>query len=90
MAYRTNVRIVADILNVAYSAEGTNVTNIIRKANISYNRLKQILDILITKGLIELENVEGNNRYIISEKGKKFLDVYTDFYDMAEAFGLKL
>lgn len=90
MAYRTNVRIVADILNVAYSAEGTNITNIIRKANISYNRLKQILDILITRGLIELENVEGNNRYIISEKGKKFLDVYTNFYDMTEAFGLKL
>lgn len=90
MVYRSSVRIVADILSVAYTAEGTGITNMVRKANISYNRLKQILSILISKGLIDVESIEGNNRYIISERGKEFLSAYSNLYDIAEAFGLKI
>ena len=88
--YRTHVRIIADILSIAYSAEGTNITNIVRKANVSYNRLKHILDTLTERGLINIEEVEGSNRYIISDKGRKFLEAYSRFYDMAESFGLKI
>ena len=88
--YRTHVRIIADILNLAYCAEGTSITNIVRKANISYNRLKGILDTLIEHGLLIIEKRDECNRYIISERGKEFLQVYSRFYDMAESFGLKL
>jgi predicted transcriptional regulator len=88
--YRTHVRIIADILNITYSAEGTNVTNIVRKANISYNRLKDILNILTERGLLNIEEIDGSNRYIISDKGREFMKVYSRFYDMAESFGLKI
>jgi len=88
--YRTHVRIIADILNLAYCAEGTSITNIVRNANISYNRLKGILDTLIERGLLIIEKKDESNRYIISERGKEFLQVYSRFYDMAESFGLKL
>ncbi|GIU71450.1 MAG: hypothetical protein KatS3mg003_0929 [Candidatus Nitrosocaldaceae archaeon] len=88
--YRTHVRIIADILNATYTADGTNITNIVRKANISYNRLKHILNTLTERGLLMVEEVDGNNRYIISDKGREFLEVYSKFYDMTEAFGLKI
>ncbi len=88
--YRTHMRIIADILSIAYSAEGTNITNIVRKANISYNRLKYIINTLTEKGLLNIEEVDGSNRYIISDKGRRFLEAYSKFYDMAESFGLKI
>ncbi len=88
--YRTHMRIIADILSIAYSAEGTNITNIVRKANISYNRLKYIINTLTEKGLLSIEEVDGSNRYIISDKGRRFLEAYSKFYDMAESFGLKI
>ncbi len=88
--YRTHVRIIADILDLTYNSEGSSITNIVRKANISYNRLKSILNTLIEQGLLNIENKEGSNRYIISERGKEFLQIYSRFYDMAESFGLKI
>jgi hypothetical protein len=32
--------------------------------------LEKILDILISKGYLKLEQVEGNNVYILTERGK--------------------
>ena len=88
--YRNHVRIIADILLATYNAEGASVTHIIRKANISYNRLKLLLSMLIDKELIKVESIDGNTRYIISEKGKEFLNAYNRFYELAEGFGLKV
>lgn len=88
--YRTHVRIIADILSTAYTTEGTTITNMVRRANISYNRLKHILNTLTERGLLSIEEVDGSNRYIISDKGREFLKAYSRFYDMAESFGLKI
>ncbi len=88
--YRTHTRIIADILQATYTSNGASITNIIRKANISYNRLKHILNILIENGLLTIENVDGSNRYIISDKGREFLNLYDRFYNLVESFGLKI
>ena len=92
--YRTQVRIVADVLSCAshnYSGDrGVGITHILQKANLSYTRLTHILNRLVTAGLLEQIHVNNNNRYIISDKGIQFLQSYSEFAEFAESFGMKL
>ena len=95
MAYRTHVSIIAGILLTAkeYSYEGRDngatVTNLIRRANVPYQRLSSIVSQLTRSGL--LQTIPDNStKYRISDKGIEFLNAYTDFKDFAENFGLKV
>ncbi|MEM4310855.1 MAG: DUF4364 family protein [Nitrososphaerales archaeon] len=93
MSYRNQIRIIADILSVTKDygeEEGVGITTILRKANLSYSRLMQILRDLIKAGLIiEIERDKGS-KYMISDKGKKFLQAYIQFEDFAQSYGLRL
>jgi len=93
MSYRNQIKIIADILTVAkdYGEEdGVGITTLLRRANLSYSRLVKLLKDLIKAGLIiEIEKEKGN-KYMISEKGIKFLEIYAQFEDFAQSFGLKL
>lgn len=92
--YRTQVRIVADVLSCASHNSsdnpGVGITHILQKANLSYTRLTVILNRLVTSGLLEQIHVDNNNRYVISDKGIKFLQSYSEFAEFAESFGMKL
>jgi predicted transcriptional regulator len=94
MPYRTQVRIVADILRVTMDydedRQGVGITTILRKANIPYSRLIKILRVLVKHGLIVEVAGENGNRYFISQKGKEFLEAYSKFEEFAEAYGLRL
>lgn len=72
MIYRTQIRIIADILSVTkkvkYNDTGIGVIKIIRKANLSHSRLMKILKDLVSSGLIE-ESFKGKIcRYKLSIK----------------------
>ncbi len=60
--------IIRDVLRACNVLE--RKTAISRKANVELTRLQPILDALINAGLIE-----GDNPYILTEEGKRFLNV---------------
>lgn len=93
-AYRTHMKIVGDILTTTrddvLDDQGTTVTCLIRKANISYGRLSKILDTLVEQGLLEQTNSKRACKYKISSRGREFLSAYTAFNEFAQNFGLRI
>ena len=94
MIYRTQVKIIADVLSATneydFDNMGIGVTTIIRKANLSHPRLMKILSDLVSSGLLE-ETVKGKVcKYKLSMKGKYFLSEYNKFHEFATTFGLRL
>ena len=93
-SYRTHIKIVGEILDTTtYSVdenEGTSITHLIRKANISHGRLSTILNNLVSQGLLEQVNSKGSCRYKISSSGQEFLSAYKTFRDFSEDFGLTI
>ena len=92
--YRTQVRIIADVLQSARdlgSVDGIGVTAMLRRANLSHPRLMRILHDLVASGLLEMiDSPRGGARYRISDNGLEFLQAYSRFEDFAQAFGLRL
>jgi len=94
LIYRTQVKIIADILSATkeyeYGEKGAGITSIIRKANLSHTRLTKILKDLVSSGLLE-ETIEGKvSKYRLSDKGEHFLMEYRRFEGFASYFGLRL
>lgn len=92
MPYRNGVRIVGDVLSIAsdFGTDGINITLLLRKANLSYNRLVRLATQLTTAGLLEEKLEEGKRVYLITERGKEYLRTYQDFESLASSFGLEL
>ncbi|MGP8124279.1 MAG: winged helix-turn-helix domain-containing protein [Nitrososphaerales archaeon] len=92
--YRTQVRIIADVLSTARDmnneGNGVGVTTLLRKGNMSYSRMSKLLSELVGSGLLLELNGEKISKYMISEKGIQFLSVYYQFEDFAQSFGLRL
>jgi|TARA_B100001765_G_scaffold202568_1_gene156636 predicted transcriptional regulator len=92
--HRTQIKIVGEILDTAMQEideqEGTTVTHIIRKANISHGRLSTILSNLVSQGLLEQVNSKRSCRYKISPSGREFLVAYKTFREFSDDFGLSI
>ena len=92
--YRTQVRIIADVLSTARDmnteGEGVGVTTLLRRGNMSYTRMTKLLVELVGSGLlVELEG-DKVSKYMISDKGIQFLATFHEFDDFAQTFGLRL
>ena len=92
--YRTQVRIIADVLSTARDmnseGSGVGVTTLLRKGNISYTRMSKLLSELVGSGLLLELAGEKTSKYKISDKGIQFLAAYSSFEDFAQTFGLRL
>ena len=92
--YRTQIKIIGEILDTTTHEidehEGTTITHIIRKANISHGRLSTILNTLISQGLLEQVNSKRSCRYKISQSGREFLVAYKTFREFSDDFGLTI
>ena len=92
--YRTQVRIIADVLSTArdlnIEGNGVGVTTLLRKGNISYTRMSKLLTELVGSGLLVELDGEKISKYMISPKGIEFLAAYSSFEDFAQSFGLRL
>jgi len=92
--YRTQVRIIADVLSTARDlnteGNGVGVTTLLRKGNLSYTRMSKLLSELVGSGLLVELNKDKISKYMISEKGIQFLAAYSSFEDFAQSFGLRL
>ncbi len=88
-ARRSNIDIVGDILRSLRMAQGQlKPTHVMYKANLSHKLLKEYLDDLMEKGLIEEGNYEGRRMIRITDKGREFLGQFDKLRDFKNAFGL--
>jgi len=92
--YRTQMMIIGDILSTTrdyhQDEDGSTVTYLIRKANISHSRISTILKTLVSQGLLERGDAQGSNRYKISQSGREFLQAYNSFTNFTDNFGLNI
>lgn len=90
--YRTSTKIVADLLTATEQSgqEGIKTTSLLTKANLSHSRLSKFLDNLTGSGLVNKVEFDGKNTFVITEKGRQYLESYAKFATLAESFGLEL
>ncbi len=91
-SYRTSIQIVADLLTATEQSgqEGIRTTSLLTKANLSHSRLSKFLENLIGAGLINGIEFDGRNTFVITGKGRQYLDSYVKFANIAGSFGLEL
>jgi predicted transcriptional regulator len=86
------MQIVSDLLTVTEQSgvNGINVTSLLTKANLSHSRLGKFLDNLTGAGLINRIEFDGKNVFVITPKGRQYLESYKSFQNLADSFGLDL
>jgi len=90
--YRTSMQIVADLLVATDQSgqEGIKTTTLLTKANLSHSRLSKFLENLTGAELINKIEYDGKNTFVITPKGRQYLESYKKFADIAGSFGLDL
>ncbi len=91
-SYRTSMQIVADLLTVTQQSgqEGIKTTSLLTKANLSHSRLSKFLGNLTGAGLINKIEYDGKNTFVITSKGRQYLESYVNFSNIVGSFGLEL
>ena len=92
VVYRTSMQIVADVLTVTEltGQEGIKTTSLLTKANLSHSRLEKFVKNLTGAGLMNKIEFDGKHTFVITEKGRQYLESYEKFSDLAGSFGLDL
>ena len=90
--YRNSTRIVCDLLTVTQDSgqNGIAVTALCQKGNLSHSRLRNFLSRLTGSGLVNQIEYDGKNTFVITEKGRLFLEEYTKFHEFVGSFGLEM
>ncbi len=86
------MQIVADLLDATQQSgqEGIKTTSLLTKANLSHSRLSKFMENLTGSGLINKIEFDGKNTFVITSKGRQYLDSYMNFSSIAGSFGLEL
>ena len=90
--YRSHQKIVSDVLTITQDANrsGIKITVLCQKANQSHSRLRNLLTKLTSSGLVNKIEYDGKNVFVITPKGRQYLEQYKRFSDVAESFGLEM
>ena len=90
--YRNSPRIVYDVLTITQDANqsGIKTTSLLTKANLSHSRLEKFVKNLTGAGLVNKIEYDGKNAFVITPKGRQYLEQYRKFADVAESFGLEM
>ncbi len=92
VSYRTSMQIVADLLTTTEQSgqEGIKTISLLTKANLSHSRLGKFIENLTGAGLINRIEFDGKNTFVITPKGRQYLESYKKFSEISESFGLEL
>ncbi len=86
---RGKLEIIADILKSIQDKEGKiKPTHLLYKSNLSHAKLKEYVDILLKKGMIEEKIVKGRKIFLIKDRGYKFLLEFERIKEFSDSFGL--
>ena len=90
--YRSSMQIVSDLLVATEKSglEGIKTTHLLTKANLSHSRLAKFVENLTGAGLINKIEYDGKNTFVITPKGRQYIESYEKFSDFSESFGLEL
>ena len=72
------------------NSNGIKTTSLLTKANLSHSRLEKFVKNLTGAGLINRIEFDGKHTFVITEKGRQYLESYQKFSDLAGSFGLDL
>ncbi|MBI3253392.1 MAG: transcriptional regulator [Nitrosopumilales archaeon] len=86
------MQIVADLLTATDQCgqEGIKTTTLLTKANLSHSRLAKFIENLTGACLINRIEYDGKNVFVITPRGRQYLESYKQFADIAETFGLEI
>ena len=92
VTYRNSTQIVADLLTATEQSgqDGIKTTRLLSKANLPHSRLTKFVENLTGAGLINRIEYDGKNTFVITPKGRQYLESYEKFSDFSESFGLDL
>jgi predicted transcriptional regulator len=85
---RSTMQVVVDVLRVIERENSVKPTHILYKANLSHKLLKEYLNTLLQKGLIEVVIEKNHTYYKITDKGRNFMIEFRKIEKLAQVFGL--
>jgi predicted transcriptional regulator len=91
--YRNRLRIISDVLSVALNSSdegGVSPSVLMRRSNLSYRGLEQLLSQLLSAGMLLERREERGVKYVVSAKGSEYLAHFRQFEAFAESYGLIL
>lgn len=84
---RDKITIIADIL-VALQAKNLKYTHLLYKSNLSHVRLKEYLEELMKRGLVEELSTDQGKRYHLTDEGARFYAEYRRVNEFVKGFGI--
>jgi predicted transcriptional regulator len=86
------MQILGDLLSATEQSgqAGIKTTALISKANLPHSRLSKFLSNLTGSGLINKIEFDGKHTFVITQKGRQYLESYVKFSNVAQSFGLEL
>ena len=86
---RGKLEIISDILRSIQNKGGTiKPTHLLYRSNLSHAKLKEYVDILLKRGMIEEQTVKGRKMFLMKEKGHNFLSEFERIKEFSDSFGL--
>jgi len=89
---RTTEQIVADLLLATKESgpSGISPTSLLKKANVSHPRLRRLTAALVGAGLMLKAQAGARHAFVITAKGRHYLELHVEYHNMVESFGLEL
>jgi len=89
--YRSEIEIIADILNVAMDCglHGAIISSLARRANLSHYAVLDKCQKLIDAGLVKSTKDDRNHIFIITEKGIRFFQEFQKFQILIKSANLR-
>ena len=90
--YRSSNQILCELLEETQNSGqcGIQITSLCQKGNLAHGRLRIFLSKLTSSGLVNQIKFDGKNTFVITPKGKLFLEEYNKFHEFAESYGLEM
>ena len=91
MKKRSRLELIMEILEAINSEEGISPTWLSTKVNLSYDRVKKILDDLIARGLVESlpsDERKGSAKLVLTTKGVELVKELRKMKSLLRDYGL--
>jgi len=88
MVKRSRLEIIYDILLVINKNGSIKITPLLRRSNISTTRFKGYFSELLKKGFVKEVYFQGEKKFLLAERGVKFLEKYKTIISFIDEFEL--